>query len=90
MSVTLLACSAKILGKVKATILTEIPSACLLTFSINVTSHQDIACTVEATLEEFGGIDIVMANAGILTKFDKCEGFMHMICGTSNLFWPPV
>ena len=57
----------------KAAILAARPDAQVLTFSADVTDTTRAEAAVKATVERFGHLDILVANAGIVRTFDKGE-----------------
>ena len=61
----LVARTASKLDTVKTQILEEKPNAEVLTFALDVTDTQAAAKAVSSTVERFGRIDVVVANAGV-------------------------
>lgn len=59
------------LDSVKATILKEVPGAKVLTFPMDVTHTQEVARAIQATVDQFGKLDILIANAGVLRPMEK-------------------
>lgn len=70
-SLSLLARSQASLDGVRNSILKEIPEAKVLAFITDVTSTLQVKAAVDGTLDAFGRIDIVIANAGRANTFMK-------------------
>ena len=62
----------------KEAILRELPSAKVLTFPTDVRDVKRAAEVVAATVSNFGRLDILIANAGILRPMDK-RALRHII-----------
>ena len=61
------------LDLVKASILEEVPKAQVLTFPVDVVRTQDMAQAVQATVDRFGRLDILVANAAQARPMDERE-----------------
>jgi NAD(P)-dependent dehydrogenase (short-subunit alcohol dehydrogenase family) len=70
-SLSLVARTQSALDASKDAILRELPSAKVLTFPADVRDVKRVAEVVAATVANFGRLDIVVANAGILRPMDK-------------------
>ena len=72
-SVAICARSSAALDETKAMILKEVPGAKVEKFVADVSKKDDMDAAVEGTAKAFGGLDIVIANAGYSNPFDKSE-----------------
>ena len=71
-SLSLLARSLSALQSVKATIESELSSSRVEVFETDVTDPKAVENAVRSTVEKFGKVDIVVANAGKTSRWDQC------------------
>lgn len=72
-TLSLLARSLEGLASVKDAIIKEVPDARVEVFKADVTKPLEVKAAVDGTVEKFGKIDIVIANAGKAERWDKSE-----------------
>lgn len=70
-SVTLVSRRQAALEDVKAAILLEIPDADVLLYAADVKDPVQAEAAVNATVERFGRLDVLIANAGVSTPFTQ-------------------
>lgn len=72
-TLSLLARSLEGLASVKDAIIKEVPDARVEVFKADVTKPLEVKAAVDGTVEKFGKIDIVIANAGKAERWDKSK-----------------
>ncbi|KLO07034.1 NAD-P-binding protein [Schizopora paradoxa] len=70
-TLSLLARSTEALASVKDSIVKVVPDARVEVFKVDVTKPLEVRAAVEGTIEKFGKIDIVIANAGKAERWNK-------------------
>jgi len=70
-SIVLLARRQALLEEVQSAIKKELPHTQVLIFAVDVVDTKQVEAAVKSTIERFGKIDIVIANAGKAAAFDK-------------------
>lgn len=69
-SVAITGRSQETLNKTKEIILKEVPGAQVLSFAVDVKDSKGVQEAVDATVEQFGRLDVLIANAGAVLPFD--------------------
>lgn len=64
------------LEDVKSGILKEVPGAEILTVAADVTQTKEVEQAIAETIAKFGRLDILIANAGKATPWNKSESFI--------------
>ncbi|KAI0316834.1 NAD-P-binding protein [Amylostereum chailletii] len=73
-SLALAARQQEMLDETKALILEQVPLVQILTFPVDVRDWEQAEHAVESTIKHFGRLDVLIANAGVTTAFDKRLG----------------
>ena len=68
------------LDETEAQILKESPGAKIKKYSVDVTKPTDLEAAVDDAAATFGGLDVVIANAGHSNSFDVCKWDAHCMC----------
>ena len=76
-SLTLVARKQETLDESKAQILAAAPDAQMLTFPVDVKDSEEAARAVTSTVEHFGRLDVLVANAGRTAPLGTRQSFSH-------------
>lgn len=63
----------------------EVPSARILIVKVDVIVPEEVCAAVDAAVAKFGKLDVIIANAGTVNRWDK-RNTTPMIVSTGNTF----
>ena len=71
--------SEQALGETKALILQEVPKAKVEVYVADVTKIEEMEAALKSAIKVFGGLDVVIANAGAANSFDTRRGLSYSL-----------
>ena len=71
--------SEQALGETKALILQEVPKAKVEVYVADVTKTEEMEAALKSAIKVFGGLDVVIANAGAANSFDTRRGLSYSL-----------